>query len=62
MRIKMNSATELNAPKSVDVARSKWSQMVDEAIQNAREKVSTAESGNEDALPPPPPPKEAQPA
>jgi len=58
----MNMTTEFNASQSVDVERSKWSQLIDEAIQNAREKVSAAESGSKDMAPSSPPPKETQPA
>lgn len=58
----MNTATELNVPKTGDVLRSKWSQVVDEAIKKAREKIASSENCERGETRPAPLPKENQPA
>jgi hypothetical protein len=60
--MKMNTGTELYVPKSTDVIRSKWSQIVDEAMRKAREKIAASENCEPVETRPSPLPKEKQPA
>jgi hypothetical protein len=58
----MNTATELQVPKNTDIIRSKWSQIVDEAMQKAREKLAGHENCEPAETRPRVLPKETKPA